>query len=615
MNKNLVKPTLDKTALFLVSLMLLISGCKTPQEYRQEADNVAGKIINETRNTLPVTHSEISIERPSSIFRRKLIQDQKLDISSNESLGSDALDVVKYWPEPKSTETDPNFLSSQYANEVKLNFIQTLQIGSENSFEYQSKKESIFQKALALDLRMNEFRSNFFGQLRSNYQNNNSGNRSVTEITNSAELEFNKQFTNGMDISSAIGFDLANLISGNGSSNYGFTWQSYISIPLLRGSGEHIVTEGLTQAQREVIYALLEFERYKKTYAVQIASEYLSVLQRIDEIKNSEENYKSLIYSGRRSRKLADAGRLKEIEVDQALQNELRARRTWISAQESYKRSLDSFKVLLGLPPDAKITLDSKDLEVLVTPVTKTMKKMKEAVTEQEPESIPDEDAPIILKDVDMSDAGPLELNYNDALKLAFDNRLDLFVAKGRVFDAQRQVIIAADQLRAELTLGGSANFNGSEGDTSLDLTKGDFAALLTLDLPLERTKERNAYRNSYIGLEQEIRDYQKLEDSLKLDIRNQLRDLLLARENLYIQSKSVILAQKRVKSTTMFLEAGRTEIRDLLDAQEDLLNAQNGLTSAAVDYRVAELRIQRDMGLLQVDDKGIWKEYTPETN
>jgi len=74
-----------------------------------------------------------------------------------------------------------------------------------------------------------------------------------------------------------------------------------------------------------------------------------------------------------------------------------------------------------------------------------------------------------------------------------------------------------------------------------------------------------------------------------------------------------VNVAEKRQKSTKMFLDAGRAEIRDLLDAQDALLSAQNQLTASIVSYRIAELSIQRDMGVLQVDETGLWKEFSPE--
>ena len=83
-------------------------------------------------------------------------------------------------------------------------------------------------------------------------------------------------------------------------------------------------------------------------------------------------------------------------------------------------------------------------------------------------------------------------------------------------------------------------------------------------------------------------------------------------RESLLIQARSVKLAQKRVESTNLFLEAGRAQIRDLLEAQEALLSAQNALTAAIINYRVAELQLQRDMGVLKISEKGLWQEYSP---
>jgi outer membrane protein TolC len=64
-----------------------------------------------------------------------------------------------------------------------------------------------------------------------------------------------------------------------------------------------------------------------------------------------------------------------------------------------------------------------------------------------------------------------------------------------------------------------------------------------------------------------------------------------------------------------MFLDAGRAQIRDLLEAQDALLSAQNALTASVVSYRVAELAIQRDTGVLEVDEKGLWQEYSPGGN
>ena len=105
----------------------------------------------------------------------------------------------------------------------------------------------------------------------------------------------------------------------------------------------------------------------------------------------------------------------------------------------------------------------------------------------------------------------------------------------------------------------------------------------------------------------------QSLEDQIKFSIRDELRTLLVSRESLKIQAQSVVVAEKRVRSNTIFLEAGRSEIRDLLDSQDAFLSAQNSLTRAVVDYRIAELELQQDLGLLKVNEQGLWREFSPE--
>jgi outer membrane protein TolC len=219
-----------------------------------------------------------------------------------------------------------------------------------------------------------------------------------------------------------------------------------------------------------------------------------------------------------------------------------------------------------------------------------------------------------------LDDPGPLELAEQTAVSLALEHRLDLQIAQAKVFDAQRKVVVAADALGAELTFLGSVSAGERRTITTADLNnarlrmdKGIFSALFTLDLPFERTAEAVTYRNRFIELDQAVREVQKLEDTLKMDIRNRLRELFEARQTLFIQAQAVTLAEKRVKSISLFMEAGRAQTRDLLEAQDALLNARNNLTAARVNYRIAELEMQRDMGVLSVTDAGLWEEYLSE--
>ena len=601
------------TKLLLVSLILIPLGCRSPVEHRSEADKVAAEIITAKQKEALGETEPFSIERPSDILRRRLLEQQNLAVSSEASLGTDRLKPVEHWPDSDYLKAKSSGNSEDSPVEpnkpVKLSLVQALQVGARNSPEYQSRKEDVFRTALALDLTRHNFENIFNAGADSQL----STDTTATNLDSSAAGGVSRTLKNGIDMSTSIAVNLMNLLTQGGASSMGLSADASVSIPLMRGSGEHIAAEPLTQAERDVIYELWDFERYKRTFSVGVARGYFNVLRQMDGVSNAEDNYRSAVASSRWSRRRADAGRIREIEVDQAIQRELGARNSWISAQEQLKSTLDSFKNTIGLPTDARIKLDPNDLVQLRGRASTILEEMRTTSQQGISETAPPADAPIELIPASYEDAGPMEIDESLGVKLALENRLDLQKAIGSVYDAQREVVVRADALRAGLTLGGTGRVSDTDDDGNLRFDRGQYAALLTLDLPAERTRERNEYRNSLLNLEQATRSVQSLEDQIKLSIRSELRTLLESRESLKIQAQSVVVAEKRVRANTIFLEAGRTEIRYLLESQDSLLSAQNSLTRAVVDYRIAELELQRDLGLLKVNEQGLWREFSPE--
>ncbi len=596
--------------------VVMLAGCRTPAEYREQADEVAYESVAETQGQALGKTEPFTIQRPGGILRRRLLEVQGLPYSSEASLGVDALTPIEHWPAdsypPPLTSPDAN-IPVEPNRPLKLSLLESLQVGAYNSPDYQSRKEDVFRSALALDLQRNYFRNIFAAALESRLVSDTQGDSTVTTLENSGTGQVTRNLMNGAAVSGALAIDLWNLLTQGGASSLGLSADTSVSIPLLRGAGRHIVTEPLTQAERNLIYDIWDFERYKRVFSVGIARDYFGVLRQMDAVQNARENYRSAIQSSRFTRARANAGRIRFIDVDQAIQRELSARNGWIVAQAQLENRLDSFKASLGLPADALIELDPNDLAELRTRAEKIVEEMR-ALTEQEAaEAVPPADAPVELVPPSKEDAGPFEIDEEVAVPIALTSRLDLRVANGAVYDAQREVVVRADALRAELTLGGSAAFADNDDDGSLSFEGGRYAALLTLDLPIERTRERNEYRNSLIDLERATRSVQTLENQIKLAVRDELRALLESRETLKIQAQAVVIAEKRVDSAVLFVEAGRAQIRDLLDAQDDLLSARNALTAAIVGSRITELELQRDMGVLQVNARGLWQEFKPE--
>ena len=609
-----------RPAVSAVSLVLLLS-CATPGERREGVDANAYKIIKQKQMEALGKTEPFSMEPPADTLRRRLMLDQNLPYSSPASLSSKLLPPIEHWPKDtyfSAGETVQAATVASATGPVRLTLMDALQIAALNNRQYQTGKENVFRAALGLDLERDLFRDTFTGSLDSEVSADLSGDETHSGAANTGLAGISRQFLNGITLTGRIGLDVAKLLYPYDDSSSSLFGDASIAIPLLRGAGKEIVAEPLTQAERDALYAIYTFERYKKTFAVSIASEYLAVLQALDQIDNAEANYRRMVTSTRLVRRLADAGKQSPIQVDQSVQDELSARNGWISAQISYESRMDSLKNLLGLPPDAQIELDREELTRLAE---STGNVIKMPASQEVEETVPPADAPVELLPLGREGAGPMELEEDQALQLALENRLDLRTALGRVYDAQRGVIVAADGLRTELSLLGSTSVGERRGLGSVDqpdsadlnLEKGRYNGLLSLDLPIERTREIVAYRQSILALERAVRDLQDAEDSVKLNVRTRLRTLEDSRASLQIQAQAVELAERRVKSTNLSLQAGRVIIRDVLEAQRALLSSQNALTSAMVRYRVAELELQRDLELLEVNETGMWKEYSPK--
>ncbi len=455
-----------------------------------------------------------------------------------------------------------------------INLAQAVAIATADNREYQSQKEGLYLTALDLTLARHQFARQWFGTIDASYAKN-SADESVGV---DGGLGFNQLLADGAQISANIAIDWARFLTGDPRMSLGSVLSATVVQPLLRGSGRDVVRENLTQAERNALYQIRSFNRYRKTFVVSIIDEYYSVLQRREEVNNAKNNYDMQVESKRRLDMYAEAGRVDRFDVDEAEQSMLRAENNWVSAQQRYEQALDAFKIRLSLPTDADVGLDPNELEV--------------------------------LKEIGIS-----EPNYtlDVAVETALARRLDLTNSADRVDDAGRKIKVAADNLGVELNLIGSATV-GSTPDTDytrLQFHEGTYGLGLESDLPFDRKAERNAYREAMISFTQQQRTYQNDIDQVKLEVRSAYRQLREQAEAYRIQKLSLELAEKRVVSNEMLLDAGRITVRLLLDSQNALVEAQNSYTRALVSHTIAKLNFFSDIGVLQVRPDGMWEQTT----
>lgn len=353
-----------------------------------------------------------------------------------------------------------------------------------------------------------------------------------------------------------------------------------ITQPLLRDFGAAIETEALLQAERDLLYALRDFTRFRKSFAVQVASGYYNVLLNRETVKN---NYAGLLannlslereraFQAEGLRTLLDVGRLEQ----STLQQDLR----WTTSIARYQRSLDAFKILIGLNAEDTIILDDNEM----TLITETGMS-----------------AP--------------EMELDQALTLAVQTRLDLYSELDRVQDGARRVDVAANALRPSLglTLRASvpASSSGQPGDLEFD--NAVYAAGLDVDMPLDSKSERNTYRRSLIDYDAATRAYTLALDNVKLEVIDAWRRMDEAGKGYDINLASVEINERRVEEAELRAELGLGNVQDTVDSQNDLTAARTDLIRSIVDYNISKLEFWRDVGLLYVDDSGQWEEGTDE--
>jgi outer membrane protein TolC len=544
-------------AVFAFAGLLLAGGC-SPEHYRKSADDEVYSILRRKAPAVPGMEEDLTIETCEEDPLRECPTLAEVRAEREEQ-------VVPESARPAEEAA------------VVLSLDKALEIAATNSREYQSERERLYLTALSLTLSRYEFAPQFFGLISGDYDNTDMGDEE--EVSGDTDFGVGWLFATGTRVSASLGSSISQFLTHDPRKAASSVFELTVTQPLLQGAGV-AVTEPLTQAERDVIYSMRDFVRFRRRFFVDVLSDYYGVLRQRQILENERLNYESLARTLERYEWLARAGEIAEFEVDRIRQDELRAEDRLEAARQSYEARLDAFKVTLGLPTEARAILDPAELEKLTA-------------------------------EGDVQ----LEMELEKIVRVALERRLDLMTARERVEDAERKVEVARNDLLPGLDLSASltTDTDGENSPADFQGDRTDLSAGFELDLPLDKKAERNAYRRRLIGLDSTTRDYERLRDEVVQDVRDSWRQYGRAGSSYQIQKRSVELAERRVESAAMRLDAGRAEAQDLLDARNDLVEAQNTLTRALVDYKVARLQLARDMEILNVARNGQLQESFDE--
>jgi outer membrane protein TolC len=156
-----------------------------------------------------------------------------------------------------------------------LKLEQAVELGLINSREYQDAREDLYMTALPVTLQRFAFTAQFFGFEQAIRQW--AGRETPEGHQNNWTLNSNAGFAKLFSTGALLLFNFANqtVINMSGPLRGDALSQSTINLdlvqPLLRGSGRAVALEPLTQAERNLLYEIRTFARFRKTFYVAIA--------------------------------------------------------------------------------------------------------------------------------------------------------------------------------------------------------------------------------------------------------------------------------------------------------------------------------------------------------
>ncbi len=503
----------------------------------------------------------------------------KADAFTIKQVPSDAYDRVMTKADHVNLDEKADYTTPS----LTLGLADTLAIAFARSREYQTRKEALFNDALDLTDARYEFgpQWSFSGTASANKRRTGYN----ADIKPTTEKFGKTDFTAGIKKTLFTGATISLKLTHNFTRYWtneprpGGTSTAALSIvqPLLRGAGWLVAREPIRQAERNMIYSIRRFSRFEKEFAIDIISQYFNLLSSLDSLKNQRMDYETAVFSAERSAAWAQAGRISELEADQARQRVLSARNAWNEQQARYEESLDRFKITLGLPVALDIGPDPKELK-------------------------------------DLAQRGLVwpDMKLPQAVKMAEENRLDLKTLTDEVADKERAVKIALRDFLPQLDLGFDASmWEDRDKYRPIPSKWGDNQQSVSIDwgLPLDWTPRRNRYRKALISLQAAKRQLEQSHDEILIEVKNAWRQLEFQRKRYEIQRQSVQLAERRVESALLLQEMGKAVQRDVTEAQEALLDARNGETSALVGYTIQRLQFWHAIEALEIDTEGMWYE------
>jgi outer membrane protein TolC len=339
---------------------------------------------------------------------------------------------------------------------------------------------------------------------------------------------------------------------------YGRTGFS-LDVPLLRGFGKTVNLDSVRSSEYSVRSAERSLYLSKVNTVVDTVSAVYNVMEQRELVRLYDSQVQRLQGHAETAKIRERVGLATPIDVYRAQIRLKDAEDSLTQALESLRDAKDALKLILALPLERRI----------------------------------DVSAPVAYQ--------PVNLDLNDAVKIALDNRIELEQAKDQIREAERRSRVSKHNLLPQLDIAMNYETYGSSEDFghSLEFDEDRWTISLVSTTDWARTSERAAYRQSLIDIRTARLDLEARQDEITRDVRRQLDALRRAEERIDIREEQIRQAEGKLALARVKFNHGMADNFDVIEAESELQRARVDLLAVKTEYIVGTYNMRAVLGTL----------------
>ncbi len=352
----------------------ILAGC-TRAEYRQNADRESYRLIS-SRQTNPLWDVPNRPVEPQPISRMYVVRQPDCgpkpadDPAAKQYMDyPDGFNNTRTYSKIPTRAESENPVWLEYlprGENGNIQFSQALanDLGLIHSREYQTAFESVYLQALQLSSNRFEFDTQWTGGVGGGFTASGAdlGSQRELDITLN-RLGFTRSLAGGGQFATQLLNGLTWDFGSGGIQNGSAALVTTFTQPLLRGAFRYVRLEELTQSERNLLYAVRDYARFRRLFYVDIASSYLGLLARTQAIRNSQANVQNLRQNLIEYDFYVQLRTATQIQRDQVFQQYQNGRLSLLAVQQDFAAALDDFRFQLGLPSWLPLEMDESLLQ------------------------------------------------------------------------------------------------------------------------------------------------------------------------------------------------------------------------------------------------------------